>query len=149
MRNKLNIDWSNPDEVNRYHKERARSKKAKATAQTPIDAVIPSTEAPKDIKNYQHDYYEKNKDILKERRKKYYGEHKEDYQRRGKKNSADYYERFKNLPDDDAYKKERKRKIAENAKKYYQNHKEEILEKKRIRDEEIRRKREEALNKEK
>lgn len=130
---KANIDWNNPEEVRRYHRERARSLAAKAVAQP----TTGDTDAPlksKDIKTYQHDYYEKNKDALKERRKKYYDEHKDDYKRRGKKNSIKYYQHFKDLPDDDPYKQERKRKIADNAKRYYEEHKQEILEKKRIRD---------------
>lgn len=132
---KANIDWSNPEEVRRYHRERARSKKSQDKAQTPDALTLPlKNVTSKDPKNYQHDYYEKHKDTLKERRKKYYGEHKDDYKRRGKKNSANYYKHFKDLPDSDPYKQERKRKIAENAKKYYKIHRELILEKKRQRD---------------
>lgn len=98
--------------------------------QETVDAIIPNTDA-KDVKSYQHSYYEKNKQQIKERRKQYYAEHKEDYSVRGKKNSANAYKHFKDLPDSDEYKQKRKKALNDNAKAYYQRNKEAILAKKK------------------
>lgn len=98
--------------------------------QETADATVPHTDT-KDVKSYQHEYYEKNKAKLKERRKEYYAEHKEDYSIRGKKNSANTYKHFKDLPDSDEYKQKRKKALNDNAKAYYQRNKESILAKKK------------------